>query len=303
VLVQSGTLQVGDIVVTGSAFGKVKAMFDDRGNLLKKAGPSTPAKVIGLNTVPQAGDSLVVVPNEHQARTIVEQRLVSQQQQAGATRGFTLSAISSKIRQGETKTLNIILKTDVQGSIEPILSTLNQIKAEGVKVNVVHAGTGSITEGDVLLALASNGIIVGFNERPEPGAKRLAEVEGVDIRNYDIIYSLTDDIEKAMHGMLEPRFEDVVDGHAEVRAIFSAKGSKVAGIYVTSGKARRTSQARVIRGGKIICQSSEVSSLRHFKEDIREAAAGLECGVTLQSCNDFAVGDIIEFYHSEKVAG
>ncbi len=302
VLVQAGTLENGSIIVTGNAYGKVKAMFDDHGMLIKKAGPSTPVKIMGLNTVPQAGDTLSVVSNEHQAKSIVEQRIINQQEQSGISRGSSLSAISSKIRQGETKTLNIILKTDVQGSIEPILSTLNQIKAEEVKINVVHAATGSITEGDVLLALASNGIIVGFNEKPEVGAKRLAEIEGVDIRNYNIIYSLTDDIEKAMHGMLEPKYEEVIDGHAEIRAIFSAKGSKVAGVYVTSGKARRGSQARVIRNGKTICQSSDVSSLKHFKEDIREAPAGLECGVTLDSCNDFAIGDIIEFYHSEKVA-
>jgi len=302
VLVQSGTLENGNIIVVGNTYGKIKAMFDDKGMNIKKAGPSTPVKIIGLNTVPQAGNTLAVVPNEHQAKTIIEQGIISQQEQSGVTRGNSLSTISSKIRQGETKTLNIILKTDVQGSIEPILSTLNQLKSEEVKINVVHAATGSITEGDVLLALASNGIIVGFNEKPEPGAKRLAEIEGVDIRNYNIIYTLTDDIQKAMHGMLEPKYEDVIDGHAEIRAIFSAKGTKVAGVYVTTGKAKRSSQARIIRNGKIICQSSDVSSLKHFKEDIREASTGLECGVTLERCNDYAIGDTIEFYHQEMVA-
>lgn len=302
VLVQSGTLENGNIVITGNSYGKIKAMFDDKGAIVKKAGPSTPVKIIGLNTVPQAGDTITVVSDEHQAKAIVQQRTIGQQEQSGVTKGNSLSAFSSQIRQGEIKNLNIILKTDVQGSIEPILNTLNQIKTDTVKINIVHAATGSITEGDVLLALASNGIIVGFNEKPEPGAKRLAEIEGVDIRNYNIIYSLTDDIQKAMHGMLEPKYEEVVDGHAEIRAIFSTKTSKIAGVYVTSGKARRTSQARVIRNNKVICQSSNVSSLKHFKDDIREAATGLECGITLESCNDFAVGDIIEFFHTEKVA-
>jgi translation initiation factor IF-2 len=295
-LVQKGTLGIGNVVVAGNIWGKIKAMFNERGEQIKKAEPSTPVEVLGLNSVPSSGDIFRVVADEHKAQSIVKKR------EAAIPRvPLSLTTLSSQISGGQIKELNVVLKTDVYGSIEPIKDSLERLSSEKVKLNVIHAGSGSITESDVLLASASKGIVVGFNSPLSPGAQQLAEVEGVGIRLYDVIYKLTEDIDKALKGMLEPTYVEVVGGRAEVRAIFSSsRQGKVAGVYVKQGKIWRDAQARVLRRNKIICDS-RVSSVRRFKQDITEAAAGLECGVGIEGFTDFSVGDIIELYQEEKV--
>jgi translation initiation factor IF-2 len=299
VLVQTGTLEIGDYVVVGDIWGKVKAMFDDKGKRVKKAGPSTPVGVLGLSSVPQAGDSLTVVSGEKEARAEV-QRQQKEKEMSSTSKVPKLSNLFAQIQAGNVKELNIILKTDVQGSIEPIRDSLERLGSGEVKVRIVHSGSGSITENDVLLAIASKGIIIGFNARPEPGAKRLAEQEGVDIRSYQVIYTLVEDVEKALAGMLEPTYVDVVEGHGEVRATFSTKQGKIAGVYVTDGKIGRGASARVLRKGQPVFEG-QVSSLKHFKENVREIAAGFECGVGVEGFPEFEVGDIIETYRKEKM--
>jgi translation initiation factor IF-2 len=299
VLVQTGTLEIGDNVVVGDIWGKVKAMFDDKGKRVKKAGPSTPVGVLGLSSVPQAGDVLNVVGGEKEARTEVQRRQ-KEKEMSSASKVPRLSNLFAQIQAGNVKELNIILKTDVQGSIEPIRDSLERLSGGEVKVRIVHLGSGSITENDVLLAIASKGIIIGFNTRPEPGAKRLAEQEGVDIRLYQVIYTLVEDVEKALAGMLEPTYVDVIEGHGEVRATFSTRQGKIAGVYVTDGKISRGSMTRVIRKGEVLAEA-QVSSLKHFKENVREITAGFECGIGVEGFNDFQTGDIIEAYKKEKV--
>jgi translation initiation factor IF-2 len=299
VLVQTGTLEIGDYVVVGDIWGKVKAMFDDKGKRVKKAGPSTPVGVLGLSSVPQAGDSLTVVSGEKEARAEV-QRQQKEKEMSSTSKVPKLSNLFAQIQAGNVKELNIILKTDVQGSIEPIRDSLERLGSGEVKVRIVHSGSGSITENDVLLAIASKGIIIGFNARPEPGAKRLAEQEGVDIRSYQVIYTLVEDVEKALAGMLEPTYVDVVEGHGEVRATFSTRQGKIAGVYVTDGKIGRGASARVLRKGQPVFEG-QVSSLKHFKENVREIAAGFECGVGVEGFPEFEVGDIIETYRKEKM--
>jgi translation initiation factor IF-2 len=299
VLVQTGTLEIGGYVVVGDIWGKVKAMFDDKGKRVKKAGPSTPVGVLGLSSVPQAGDSLTVVSGEKEARAEV-QRQQKEKEMSSTSKVPKLSNLFAQIQAGNVKELNIILKTDVQGSIEPIRDSLERLGSGEVKVRIVHFGSGSITENDVLLAIASKGIIIGFNARPEPGAKRLAEQEGVDIRSYQVIYTLVEDVEKALAGMLEPTYVDVVEGHGEVRATFSTRQGKIAGVYVTDGKIGRGASARVLRKGQPVFEG-QVSSLKHFKENVREIAAGFECGVGVEGFPEFEVGDIIETYRKEKM--
>lgn len=299
VLVQTGTLEIGDYVVVGELWGKVKAMFDDKGKRVKRAEPSTPVEMLGLSSVPQAGDILTVVGNEKEARAEAQHRQKAKEG-SSASMAPRLSNLYAQIQAGNVRELNIILKTDVQGSIEPIRDSLERLKVGDIKVRIVHSGSGSITENDVWLAIASKGIIIGFNTRPEPGAKRLADSEGIDIRNYQVIYTLVEDIEKALAGMLEPTYQDVIEGHGEIRAVFSTRQGKVAGVYVTDGKLSRGALARILRQGKAIGESS-VSSLKHFKENVREIAAGFECGVGLEGFSEFAVGDIIEAYRKEKV--
>ena len=302
VLIQAGTLKVGDPFIAGSTWGRVKAMFNDRSKPLKKAEPATPVEVLGFDSVPQAGDTFTVTASDKEARALAQQRQEEKKLSAQRpARGLGLSDLSSQIRRGEVKELNIILKTDVRGSIEPIRKSLERLEMEKVKINILHADSGSITEGDVLLALASKGIIIGFSTQPEPGAKQLASLEGVDIRCYDVIYNLVDDVEKAMKGMLEPTYADVVEGHAEVRAVFPvSRVGKIAGSYVTDGKISRGSTARVIRKGEVVFQSS-ISSLKRFKEDAKEVSAGFECGIGLEGRFDVQVGDIIEAYKKERV--
>lgn len=301
-LVQRGTLNLGDILVAGNTWGKVKAMFNDQGKRTKRAEPATPVEVLGINGVPQAGDVFQVVSDEHQARLIVEQQISKGPAPRATAKPLTLSEVFAQISAGQIKELNVILKTDVQGSIEPIKTSLERLGTEEVKVKVIHSGSGSITESDVLLALASRGIIIGFNTRPEPGARRLADLEGISIRNYNVIYDLVEDVDKALKGMLEPTYTEVMEGEAEIRATFpTGKRGKVAGVYVREGKVSRDSLARILRQGEIVSES-RVSSLRRFKEDVKEVSAGLECGVGIEGFIDFQIGDIIQFYHKERVA-
>mgnify|MGYP001024410682 CR=1 FL=1 len=301
-LVQGGSLHPGDSVVVGEAWGKLKAMFNDAGRRIKRAEPSTPVKVLGLSSVPIAGDIFAVVSSDREARIVAEKRQLDRQQRLQRpVRPVKLDDVFAQIKEGQAKELNLILKTDVQGSIEPIRNSIERLGTEEIKVRVIHVGSGSITEGDVLLALASKGIILGFHTAPTVGAQRMAESEGVDIRLYDIIYDLIEDIEKALKGLKEPTYVESVEGHAEVRAVFTAgRRDKAAGGVVLDGKLRRDALARVIRK-KQVAHQSKVGSLRRFKDDVREVNAGLECGIVIDGFNQFEVGDIIETYRMEKV--
>ncbi len=294
-LVQKGTLRRGDVVVAGSAWGKIKAMFDDAGKQVHKAESSTPVEVLGLNEVVKSGDLLIVLPDEHEARNIVEKQKYPRPRPT-----LSLSALSSQISDGQIKELNIVLKTDVEGSIEPIKNSIERLGTDKTKARVIHAASGGVTESDVLLASASNGIIIGFNTPTSPGATQLANVEAVGIQHYDVIYKLIEDVDKTLKGMLEPTYAEVLSGRAEVRAIFpSGKLGKIAGIYVMEGKVRRDAQVRILRQNKITCDS-RVSSLKRFKEDVTEVSAGLECGLGIEGFVDFQVGDIIELYRTER---
>jgi len=296
-LIQKGALELGNVIVVGNTWGKIKAMFDDKGKRIKKAEPSTPVEILGLNNVPEAGESFTVVADGRQAQGIVGKHEV-----ARARVPLSLSTLSSQISDGRVKDLNIVLKADVHGSIEPIKNSIEQLNTEKVRVKVIHAASGSITESDVLLASASKGIIVGFNSDLAPGAQQLAEIEGTSIRRYDVIYKLEDDISKALEGMLEPTYAEVLGGYAEVRAIFSGtKRSKVVGAYIREGKAWRDAKAKILRQNEVVCET-RVSSLRRFKEDVTEVAAGLECGVGIEGSTDLYVGDVIEFYRRERVS-
>lgn len=297
-LVQKGTLKIGDIVmVADSHWGKVKAMFTYDGKRVKTAGPSMPVEIMGLGEVTHAGDTFTVVESDREARTIVEK--TQARQQAMKMKAPTLDDVSAQIRSGEAKGLNLILKADVQGSIDPIKRSLEKLELEKIKLRVIHSGTGSITESDVMLAVASGAVIVGFNSRPEPRVMRLAGSEGVEIRTYQIIYRLVDDVEKTLKGMLEPTYIDVIDGHAEVRATFKVKGGVIAGCYVIDGKAIRSGSAKVMRKGKAV-HEAPISSLKHLREDVSEMPSGSECGVGVGEFSAFVVGDIIEFSHKEK---
>ncbi len=301
-LVQKGTLKPGDNIAISNTWGRVKAMFNELGKHLKKAEPATPVEVLGLNAVPHAGDSFNVVSNEREARMLLEKHKDTQQRIPSHANTLSLSDLSTQISAGQIKELNIILKTDVQGSIEPIRDSLEQLGDEKVKVRVIHSGSGSITESDVLLALASKGIIIGFNSRPEPGAQRLAEAEGISIRYYNVIYELVKDVDKALKGMLEPTYTEVIEGQAEILAVFdTGKKGRVAGVSVKEGKLRRDALARVIRKGESI-HESRINSLRRFKDDVKEIATGFECGIKIEGFADFQVGDIIQSYKQEIVS-
>jgi len=300
VLVQTGTLRVGDVVVAGETWGRVKAMFDEWGHRRKTAGPATPAKVMGLTSVPQGGDLLAVLKDEHLAREIVEQR--QREREAAAlrpTQVVTLESFYGEVQAGKTRELNIVLKTDVQGTLDAGRNALERLSEETVKVNIIHAATGTVIESDVMLALASKGIVVGFNTRPEPGARRLAEGEGVDIRYYEIIYDLVDDVTKAVKGLLEPVYVEVVEGHAEVRQVFRVRTGKVAGCHVRDGQITRAASARLLRGEEVL-HTSRVSSLRRFQEDVREVQAGYECGIGIEGFTDYQEGDVIETFGRQR---
>ena len=295
-LVEKGTLQPSDVLVAGSTWGKIKAMFDDKGKQVLKAEPSDPVEILGMNDVPKSGDAFIVVSDEHEARSIIDKQKVTKPRMPSS-----LSALSSQIGEGQIKELNVILKTDVAGSIEPIRISIERLGTEKVKARVVHGASGSITESDVLLASASKGIIIGFNSRPTLGATQLADTERVIIQYYDIIYKLIEDMDNTLKGMLEPTYTDVLAGRAEIRAVFpSGKTEKVAGVYITEGKAWRDAPVKLLRQNKLVCES-RVSSLKRFKEDAAEVTTGFECGLGLDGFNDFKVGDIIEFYRKERL--
>lgn len=295
-LVQNGTLRPGEIIVVGTTMGKIKAMYNDKGKQVRKAEPSAPVELLGLSQVPQVGDAFNVVADESQARAIINKRM---KQKAPEAKVLRLDKFFDEISAGKAKELNIILKTDVQGSVEPIRNSLERLATPEVQVRIIHSSTGNISEGDVMLALASQGLIIGFNTNVDIGARRLADSKGVDIRLYQIIYNLIDDVEKALKGMLEPTIVEVVSGRAEIRAVFPAgKGMKVAGCYVTDGRISRNLPVRVLRKGKVISDTS-VSSLRRFKDDVKEVATGFECGIGLKDFNDFQTGDVLEFYEKQ----
>ncbi|MCL0094758.1 hypothetical protein M1N58_02540 [Dehalococcoidales bacterium] len=295
VLVHNGSLRVGDTVVVGSTWGRVRAMFNDMGKRVRKAESAMPVELLGLSSVPQVGDTLTAVADEHQARALILKRQSETQQPS-----VSLDNLFDQITAGRVKELNIILKTDVQGTIEPITNSLERLGTEKVRVRIIHSGSGNITENDVMLAIASKGLIIGFNTGVEVGARHLADGEGVDIRHYDVIYNLVNDVDKALKGMLAPSYVEVIDGRAEVRAVFPGdKRKKVAGVYVAEGKVSRGISARVRRQGQVVSESI-VSSLRRFKEDVKEVTAGYECGVGIQDFDEFQVGDILEFFRKEK---
>ena len=301
-LVQNGTLHVGDPVVVGNTFGRVRAMVNDLGRRVKTAGPSAPVEITGLSEVPQAGDRFVVFADEKKARQIGEAR---QQKQIEFKRGsqsrVSLDDLFEQIKQGEIKDINLILKADVQGSAEALASSLEKIDVEGVKVNIIHTGVGAITESDIILASASNAIVIGFNVRPDVNAKKAAESEKVDVRLYRIIYKVMEEIEAAMKGMLDPEFKEKVIGQAEVREIFKvSKIGTIAGSYVTDGKLSRNASVRVIRDGVVIYEG-EIDTLKRFKDDVKEVAKNYECGITVEKFNDIKEGDIFEAYVMEEI--
>ena len=297
-LVQKGVLKPGDNIVIGTISGKVKAMFNDSGKNIRKAEPATPVEILGMNGVPAAGELFQVVPNEKEARSLVEK---NRSTISATAHGLSLSSIAAQTGSDEVKDLNIILKTDVQGSIEPIKDSLEHLSNEKTRVKVIHTGTGSITESDILLAMASRAVVIGFNSKPEPGAIRLAEQESISIRQYNIIYKLIEDVEKALKGLLEPEYAEVVAGQAEIKAIFETRRKgKIAGALMKEGKATRDAQVKVLRTGKVIAES-RVAGLRRFKDDVREIASGMEFGVKLDNFSDFQVGDVLQFIRQERI--
>ncbi|ANZ33515.1 translation initiation factor IF-2 [Staphylococcus carnosus] len=301
-LVQNGTLNVGDAIVVGNTYGRVRAMVNDVGKRVKSAGPSTPVEITGINDVPQAGDRFVTFSDEKQARRIGEARheesIIQQRQES---KNVSLDNLFEQMKQGEMKDLNIIIKGDVQGSVEALAASLMKIDVEGVNVRIIHTAVGAINESDVTLANASNGIIIGFNVRPDSGAKRAAEQENVDMRLHRVIYNVIEEIEAAMKGMLDPEYEEKVIGQAEVRQTFKvSKVGTIAGCYVTDGKITRNAGVRVIRDGIVVFEG-QLDTLKRFKDDVKEVAQGYECGITIEKFNDIKVDDIIEAYEMVEI--
>jgi translation initiation factor IF-2 len=300
-LVQSGTLELGDVVVAGTAHGKLRALIDYKGNPVKKAGPSMPVSVMGLNEVPSAGDVFRLVESEKEARVIVSDRAEEEKAQSQTKRKTTLEDLFANVQLGEVKELNLIVKADVQGSLEPIVSELNKLgDGSEIVLKVIYTETGNISDNDIMLASASNAILIGFNVQADVSARRLAEKEGVDIRLYEIIYRMTEDIEKALKGMLDPEVKEKILGHAQVLAVFTAsKFGRVAGCKVTDGELRRNAKARLIRGSDIVYEG-DMGSLRHEKDDVREIRQGFECGVGFKNFKDIKVGDELICYVLEE---
>jgi len=299
-LVQNGTLKTGDVVVAGLTHGKLKAMFDFRGNAIQEAGPSVPVAVMGLNDVPSAGDLFQVFESDREARQFILEKVEAAKKSATGPKKATLEELFANYQAGEIKSLNLIIKADVQGSLEPIINELNELSQSDITVNVLHSGTGNIGENDVMLASASQAILIGFNVQAEVSARRLAEKEGISIRLYEIIYRLTEDIEKALKGMLDPEFTEKVIGKAEVLQVFPiTKVGKIAGCRVREGEIRRNGKIHIFRGKDIVYEG-EISSLKHEKDDVREVRQGFECGIHFKSFGDIEVGDLIECYVLEK---
>lgn len=299
-LVQNGTLRRGDSVVVGTVWGRVRAMFDERGNAVEEAGPATPVQVMGLSEVPPAGSIFRVVESDREAKAVVADRLESSGESVRERRPATLEEMLGRLQAGEIDELNVIVKTDAQGSIEPVVTSLENLERDGHKVNVLHSSTGNIGESDVNLAIASDALLIGFSVAVDPVARRMAEAEGVEIRSYDIIYHLIEDIERMLSGMAEPTYEPVTLGRAEVRQVFSVRSGSIAGCYVTSGRLARNAQMRVHRDGKVRWEGA-VASLRRFTEDVREVREGFECGVGLEGYNDLREGDILEAFTMRQV--
>lgn len=303
-LVQNGTLKVGDVVVAGEAVGKIKAMFDQRQKRVTKAPPSTPVVIMGLGTLPEAGDLFQVVPNEKEGRAMVAERKAEREAKKNVKRA-TLEELFDRYKSGEAKELRLILKADVQGSLEPITNELEKLSKQqkDISVKVLHAETGNVTESDIMLAAASNAVVMGFDVGIDQGARRLADTEGVSIRLYNIIYRLVEDVEKALKGLLEPELVQRVIGKASVLAVFKvSKGGTAAGCRILDGEFRRNTSARVIRNGQEVI-TTEVSSIRREKEDVREVREGMECGITLKNFEAFEVGDLLECFVIEKFGG
>ncbi len=297
ILVHDGTLKPGDTVVIGTTWGRIRAMFNDSGKQVRKAKPSTPVVVLGLHEVPQVGDAMTVVADEKQARHLADE---NRKEAMALARTANLTNLLDQVNAGKVKELNIVMKADVQGSVEPIKDSIERLQTDEVQVKLVHYGTGNVTETDVMLAVASKGLVVAFNTGVDIGAQRMADAEGVDIRTYKIIYDLIDDVEKALKGMLEPEYVEVINGHAEVREVFAAgKKGSVAGSYVKDGKIKRGDKVRIKRENKILAETV-ISSLRRFKDDVKEVAAGYECGIALENFDQFQVGDIFECYNLER---
>lgn len=302
ILVQHGTLKVGDAFVAGNCFGRIRAMVNDKGRRLKEAGPSTPVEITGLTEVPGAGDPFMVFEDERKARSIADKRSITHRQsELNTNTRVTLDDLFQHIKDGEIKDLNVIIKGDVQGSVEALKGSLNKIEVEGVRVKIIHSGAGAITESDVILAAASNAIVIGFNVRPDTQAKQTAEQEKVDVRLHRVIYNVIEEIEQAMKGMLDPIYKENVIGHAEVRNTFKVtKVGMIAGCMVTSGKIARNAEMRLIRDG-IVIHEGKIDSLKRFKDDAKEVAQGYECGITLESYSDVKEGDVIEAFIMETV--
>ncbi len=302
ILVQNGTLKMSDTLLIGQNYGRIKAMFDYNGKRIKSAGPSMPVSVAGLSGMPEAGEQFVVVESEKAARKIVADQEASQRQEtSGKQRSISLEEFFNRLQEGEAKSLNLVIKADVQGSLEPIVNSLEQLENDEVSIEILRASTGNISESDVMLASASDAIILGFNVDVDPIAKAAASSEQVDIRSYKIIYKLIEDVEKAMKGMLEPTYRDMVIGRAEVRQVFRISGvGNIAGCYMRTGEARRNAKTHVVRNGRLLV-TAPVSSLKHLQENVREVKTGFEFGVGVEGWNDFEPGDIIEFFVTERV--
>ncbi len=303
VLVQKGTLKIGTPVVAGETYGKVKAMFDDKGERMTKAGPATPVEVLGLSSTPAAGDKMESAKDDREARAIAEKRAQeSRQERMAATSKITLEDLYRQIKEGVVKKLPVILKADVQGSEEAVRQSLVKIEHEEVAVDIIHSSVGNVNESDILLASASNAIVLGFNVKVDAQAARMAEAEHVEIRVYNVIYELTKDVRGAMAGLLEPVYEEVHLGEAECRATFKVPGAGiVAGCYVTEGRVVRNELIRVRRDNEVVYEG-KLDSLRHIKDEVREMAQGYECGISTQGFNDFQVGDLIECYTKKAIA-
>ena len=301
VLVQNGTLRIGDSVVCGTTYGKVRAMVDDRGNNVKKAGPSVPVEILGLNDVPAAGDILAVL-EEKQARSIAEARIERQRNNLIKSKKVSLDDLFSQIQDGEIKDLNIVVKADVQGSVEALCASLLKLnKNDEVRVSIVHSGVGAVNESDVMLAAASNAIIIAFNVRPDANARKVADNEDVDIRTYRVIYDALNDVKDAMSGMLKPKYKEVIQGRVEIRQVMKFSKALVAGSYVLDGKICNNSKIRIIRDNVEVFDG-EIDSLRRFKDEVKEVNAGYECGISIVDFRDFKEGDIIEAYTMEEIA-
>jgi len=302
VLVQDGTLRTGDPIICATISGKVRAMINDKGERISEAGPSTPVEILGLNDVPMAGDRFQVVSDDRIARQVAEKRSLKIKEATQKSQRITLDDLFKQIQQGEIRELNLIIKGDVQGSVEALQDALLKLGLEDVKIKVIHTGVGSINESDVMLASASNAIIIGFNVRPDSNARKLAEHDQVDIRLYRIIYEAIDDIKAAVAGLLKPEFKENVLGQAQVRQVFKASRlGNIAGCYVTEGKITRNASIRLIRDG-VVVHEGRIASLKRFKDDAREVLNGFECGILLDNFNDIHEGDIIEAFVMEQIA-